>query len=53
MNEKFINPKLQKYSKYEIGYAEKKKNFRQKNHPKPLMFVRSCKIGCEEKTAEF
>ncbi len=42
INEKFIkDPKRQKYSKYEKrgGYAEKKKFFGQKNHPKPLMFV--------------
>ena len=38
MNEKFINPKLQKYSKYEkrAGYAEKKKIFRTKKSPQTL-----------------
>ena len=42
INEKFIkDPKRQKYSKYEKqgGYAEKKKIFRAKKSPKPLMFV--------------
>ena len=38
INEKFIHPKLQKYSKYEkrAGYAEKKKIFRAKKSPQTL-----------------
>ena len=38
INEKFINPKMQKYSKYEKrgGYAEKKKIFRAKKSPQTL-----------------
>ena len=41
INEMLKHPKMQKYSKYEkrSGYAEKKKIFRAKNHPKTLMFV--------------
>ena len=56
MNEKFIHPKLQKYSKYEkrSGYAEKKKIFRAKKSPQTLD-VRGdpVKLGVKRKRQSF
>ena len=55
MNEKFINPKRQKYSKYEKrGYAEKKKIFRAKKSPQTLD-VRGdpVKLGVKRKRQSF
>ena len=56
INEKFINPKLQKYSKYEkrAGYAEKKKIFRAKKSPQTLD-VRGdpVKLGVKRKRQSF
>ena len=56
INEKFIHPKLQKYSKYEkrAGYAEKKKIFRAKKSPQTLD-VRGdpVKLGVKRKRQSF
>ena len=56
INEKFIHPKLQKYSKYEKrgGYAEKKKIFRAKKSPQTLD-VRGdpVKLGVKRKRQSF